>query len=65
MQCKCGKLFFIKGDTQKAHLAHSAMDKDRKWLNDTDLLSYPQSRDAIASKNWKNLPDILTIRPWV
>ena len=26
MQCKCGKLFFfIKGDTQKAYLAHSAL----------------------------------------
>ena len=22
MQCNCGKLFFIKGDTQKAYLAH-------------------------------------------
>ena len=28
-----------------------------KWLNDTALLSHPQSKDAIASKNWKNLPD--------
>ena len=25
MQCKCGKQFFIKGDNQKAYLAHSAM----------------------------------------
>ena len=27
------------------------MVTDRKWLNDSLLLSYPQSRDAIASKN--------------